>query len=135
MNYNQTREEDNNNNSDNNWESEEDKDIMNVTAVALEELCSKSMVPLLCYNTVKLQDVRRIIVDQLTNFLKKEYGHGHTYLLKLHEIFRLRCNMYNRELPEPPTKSNKALADTNFRKYTERLKIYNKHMKIFHALY
>ena len=88
------------------------------------------MVPLIHYNTVKIQNARRIIVDRLTHFPNEVYNHRYPYLLKPCDSFRLQCNMPNAELLKAPTRPDQDMTHANLRKYAWRLKIYKKHMEI-----
>ena len=87
---------------------------MRVTAAVLEELFSEPIVPLRYYGTVKPQNVRKIIVNGLTHFSNEEHDHGHACILKLRDSFRLRCNMSNSKLQEPPARPDKAMTGINF---------------------
>ena len=86
------------NNNNNNWESNKEKSVMSVTASALEDLCSKSMISLTHYITVKLQQVWRIIVDELTHSSYKVHVYGYAFLLEPHASYRLQCNIPSAKL-------------------------------------
>ena len=66
---------------DNNWDIDTE-DTMKVTVKALEALCAKLIFSLHKYDTVKLQYLKRLLVDVLSQFPNKEYDHGHAYLLE-----------------------------------------------------
>ena len=60
---------------------------MKVTVEALEGLCTEPIVPLHEYDTVTLQNWKRLLVNVLSQFPNKEHDHGHTYLLEDEKYF------------------------------------------------
>lgn len=96
-------------------------------------LCTQSARPTPAVYTLDYQAAWkkiRIIVDALIHFPNKSHDHERAYLLKTCASFRLRCDIPNGELPEPPMRPDVAIVDTNFQKYTWWIEVYNKHMKV-----
>ena len=106
---------------------------MIITVATLKKLCSETLSPLNEYDTFKLQKVKQFIVDGLMHIPNEMHAHGHVYILESRENFRMRTNSSNAKLPKIPTRPKEEMGKTNYKKYSWKLKIYNKYMEVKRA--
>ena len=86
--------------------------------------------PLREYNTVTLQNWKRILVNILSQLPNKEHDHGHAYLLEDKKCFQKRSALPNADLPTIPDRPCKEVTTLTFRQYQFYLEIYNTHIDI-----
>ena len=116
------------------WETDTDSNSnMKVTVEALEGLCTETINPLYEYDTVMLQNWKRILVNILSQFPNKVHNHGHAYLLEDKKCFQKRSGLANGELPTMPTRPIRNDNAYSSQEYIFYLEIYNEHMDINRA--
>ena len=76
--------------------------MLKATVETLEGLCTETISPLYEYDTVMLQNWKRVLVAILSQFPNKEHDHGHAYLLEDKECFQKRSGLANAELLTVP---------------------------------
>ena len=98
---------------------------MIITPSALKELYSSKLSPLHQYDTIQIRSVRRSIINGLIRVTCETRDHGHAFFLETKNQFQLRKGDPDAELPKAPTRPDKELGRTNYKKYHWELKLYN----------
>ena len=81
------------NDKDDKWETNTDNMLKVVTVEILEGFCTETVSPIHDYNTVVLQNWKRVLVTILSQFPNKLHDHGHAYLLEDKECFQKRSGL------------------------------------------
>ena len=61
--------------SDDNWEGEDEEEVMTITPAALKALCSSTLSPLHQYDTVQIRSVKRSIINGLMRVTYETHDH------------------------------------------------------------
>ena len=86
---------------DKDWETNTDRINMKVTVETLEGLCTETISPFYGYDTILVQNWKRVLVTILSQFPNKVHNHGHAYLSEDKECFQKRSGLVNAELAVP----------------------------------
>ena len=90
---------------------------MIITPAALRALYSSTLTPLNEYDTVELRNVREFIVNGFLWVTCEVHDHGYAFIMETNESFWLRTGEPSAVLPETPTRPDKALGGTNYKKF------------------
>ena len=118
------------NDKDDDWETDTDNMLKVVTVKDLEGFCSETVSLIHDYDTIVLQDWKRVLVAILSQFPNKLHCHGHAYLLQDKECFQKRSGLINEELPIALIRPIRNDEHGDFWEHSFFLAIHNEHMNI-----